>query len=109
MTEILKILGQVAPTADVLTDLYTVPSLTQTSTSSIVICNQSSANIVFSISVAINGASDSPEQYLYFNVPLEPGDTFIATVGISLSAGDVIRVRTDTEVVSFNAFGVEVA
>ncbi|HVI40433.1 MAG TPA: hypothetical protein VM577_07220 [Anaerovoracaceae bacterium] len=109
MPEILRILGQKAPTADVLTDLYTVPVDTQTSVSSIIVCNQSAEYVLFSVSLAIGGAEDSPEQYIYFSVPLEANDSFVATLGISMTAGDVMRVKTNHETVSFNVFGVEVS
>lgn len=109
MTDTLKILGQLTPAANNLEDLYTVPSSTQTSVSSVIVCNQSGANIQFSISVAVNGAGNSAKQYLYFNIFLDANDSFVATLGLSLSAGDVVRVKTDTETVSFNMFGVEVS
>lgn len=108
MTDALKVLGQVVPSATILTTLYTVPSATQTSVSSIFVCNQSGANILFNISVAVNGAADNPKQYIYFQVPLDPNDSFVATVGLSLATGDIVRVLSDTGSVSFNLFGVEV-
>lgn len=107
MAEALKVLGQIVPSANSLTAVYTVPALTQATVSSISICNQNATGIVFRISVAVNGAADDPKQYLYYDLPLLENDTFVATVGMSLAAGDVIRVRSNTANVSFNVFGVE--
>ena len=105
-----KILAQNLPSAGVLTTLYTVPAATVTVVSSIVICNQNSAaQILFRISVAIGGAADTPAQYIYYDLPLDANDTFIFTGGMSLSASDVVRIKTDTANVSFNMFGIEVA
>lgn len=109
MSEALKILGQLSPSASALTDLYTVPSTFFSSISSIIICNHNSSIVInFRISVAIGGADDAPAQYLYYDLPLDSNDTFIATIGMSLGSGDKVRVYSDTANVSFNIFGVEV-
>lgn len=109
MTEILQVLGQIVPDPDTLTPLYTVPSLTSASVSSVIVCNQNpSTDILFRISIAVNGEADDPKQYLYFDLPLESNDTFIATIGISLASGDIVRVQSNAANVSFNIFGVEV-
>ena len=108
MTEILQVLGQIVPTANTLTTLYTVPGATSASVSSITICNQNLVEVLFRISIAIGGISDDPKQYLYYDLPLDGNDTFIATIGISLGAADEVRVQSDTASVSFNIFGVEV-
>lgn len=108
MSETLKILGQSVPTATVLTTLYTAP--TAAVISSIIICNQNSSTIIkFRISLAKAGAVDTPAQYIYYDLPLISNDTFIATVGISLAATDVIRIQSDTSGVSFNLLGCEVS
>lgn len=111
MTDSIKVLAQLAPAANSLVSLYTVPVATAAATSSIVICNQNSSasNILFRISIAISGAADDPKQYVYYDIPLMNNDTFIATIGMTLTAGDIIRVRTDTANVSFSLFGVEVS
>lgn len=108
MTEILQVLGQIVPSANTLTPLYTVPGGISASVSSVIICNQNLTTILFRISIAVNGEADDPKQYLYFDLPLESNDTFIATVGISLASGDIVNVQSDTANVSFNIFGVEV-
>ena len=78
------------------------------SISSVIVCNQNSTTILFRLSIAVNGASNDPKQYLYYDLPLDGNDTFISTVGISLAANDVVRVQSDTSNVSFNIFGVEI-
>ena len=109
MMETLKILGQLVPTPTVLSDLYVVPVSTMTSVSSIVICNQNSSLwVVFRISLAIGGEADAPSQYIYYDLPLDSNDTFIATIGVGLNAGDAVRVQSSGPNISFNLFGVEV-
>ena len=107
MTDTLKILGQLVPSANVLTDLYVVPAATSSSISSITICNQSASSINFSISVAAAGSADNPKQYIYYLIFLDAYDTFTATLGISLGTTDVVRILSNGASVSFNIFGVE--
>ena len=79
--ETLKILGQLVPSASSLSALYTVPALTMASVSSVVVCNQNSGLwIAFRVSLAVSGAADDPNQYIYYDLPLDPNDTFIATI-----------------------------
>lgn len=108
MSETLKILGQAAPAAASLSTLYTVPALTSATASSITICNQNTAKIKFRVSVAIGGAADSSPQYIFYDVEILGNATFVATLGITLAATDVVRVYADTVAVSFNLFGVEI-
>jgi hypothetical protein len=110
MSDALKVLAQSQPAANTLTTIYTVPNTVDigTTVSSIVICNTAATSDVFRISIAIGGAADTPAQYIYYDLPMDGNDTFIATIGISLAEGDEIRVRSTTGNLSFNVFGVEV-
>lgn len=109
MADAYKVLAQSNPAATTLTDIYTVPALTSTTVSSCVICNQSnSVTATFRISIAVAAAADTAKQYLYYDLTLIPNDTFIATVGITLAASDVLRVYSSTTNLSFSFYGVEV-
>lgn len=103
-----KVLGQSFPAMAALTDAYTVPASSKTVVSTLKVCNQSSAPTSFRVSVAVAGAADSSKQYLYYDVPLSANDTFSATEGWTLGAGDVVRVRSANGQCSFNLFGDEV-
>ncbi len=107
--EVEKVLAQAAPLAAVLTNIYTCGA-TGAVISSIAICNRDP--VLFAsirISIGVGGALDSPEQYVYYGLPIPPNDTFIATVGFSLALGDVVRVYSDNAVISVNLFGVEIS
>lgn len=108
MAEARKILSQTAPTATVLTDSYTVPASTETVVSSITVCNRATTSSYFHVSVAPSGAADSVEQYMYYDVEIVGRDTMSAQVGLTLSQGDVIRVRSSTNNLSFHFYGVEI-
>jgi len=107
--EAIKVLAQLDPAATTLSDLYTVPASTQVTVSSLVVANRTGGMVAFRVSVAIAGAVDAAKQYLYYDVTLTKNNTFVATIGITLGAADVVRVHTDTAGVSFNLFGVEVS
>lgn len=108
MAETFKILAQSNPAATTSTTLYTVPGGTSATISSITVCNRSATPTTFRISVAIAGAALADQQYLYFDQAIDGNSTFIATIGITLAATDVIRVFAGAATLTFNAFGVEV-
>ena len=103
-----KVLGQAAPTANTLTDVYTVPSATQTVISTITICNQTATNASYSISVAQDGAADANSQYIIRGGVVPAADSIGITLGITANAADVIRANTNTSNVSFNISGSEI-
>jgi hypothetical protein len=107
MADIVKPLAQNAPGAGVLWDLYTVPASRTAVVSSLVVCNTSANPTTWRCALAIGGAADALQQYLYYEMDIPAYDTFIATIGITLSAGDIIRVRSVSGTVSFNLSGVE--
>lgn len=107
MAETLKTLGQLAPAANTLTTLYTVPASTSVSSSSIVVCNRVAADDTFRIAVAVGGAADEVKQYLAFDSEVTQDVPRVFTIGITLAATDVVRVFAGTSNLSFNMFGVE--
>jgi hypothetical protein len=107
MATALKVLGQSAPSALTLTTLYTVPALTSAVVSSLVVCNTASTGTSFRISVRVGGAADTPKQYLYYDVDIAGKASFAATLGLGLSAGDIISVYATAATLSFSALGQE--
>jgi hypothetical protein len=104
-----KILGQSAPSATTSTDLYTVPSATETIVSSLVVTNRASSSATYRVSVSANGAALANEQYLVYDATVNANDTVALSLGITLDATDKIRVYASTANLSFNAFGTEIA
>lgn len=107
MTEAVKKLGAAMPTANTLQTLYSVPAARSAVISSIVICNQSSRNALFRLSHAVAGAADTRAQYQYYDQFIPPKQTFIATIGMTAGASDVIRAQSDNSETSFTAYGSE--
>ena len=75
--------------------------------SSITACNTSGSDQTFRVRVAPAGAVDATEHALYHDVTVPANDTFIATVGLTLAATDVIRVQASSTLVTFHAYGAE--
>lgn len=104
-----KVLGQLNPTAGILTALYTVPASTQTVISTITVCNQSAVGATFTIAVQPAGAAVLAKHYVSYNTPVSANDSITLTLGITLAATDVIACSASTANVSFNAFGSEIS
>lgn len=109
MAQTLKVLGQADLAATTLTDVYTVPGGTSTTISTVFVCNKNASARTIRIAVAIAGASDDPEQYLYHTLSIAAYDTFAVTAGITLASTDVLRAYASGADVSVNVFGVEVS
>lgn len=105
--ETIKVLGQSAPAATTEIDLYTVPAATEAVISSIVATNRAVAAGQIRISIRVGGGVTANKDYLYYDLPVSGKDTFVATIGITLAATDVVRVYASSANFSFNLFGVE--
>ena len=103
-----KVLGQSSPAATTETDLYTVPSSTSTVASSVIVCNRSAVLSTFRISIAVGGGATSNKDYIYYDLPIGANDTFIATIGVTLSATDKVKVYSSNTNLSFSLYGSEI-
>lgn len=103
-----KVLGQVAPEATTDTTLYTVPALTESVISTIIIANRASTAATYRIAIRPNAATLANLHYIAFDVSVGGGDSTTLTLGLTLDAADVITVRGSTADLSFSAFGSEI-
>lgn len=108
MADTSKVLAQGYPAGATLTSLYTVPAGTSAVISTLVVCNQSAGNLSFRVAVAVGGAANAAAQYLYYDLNCAANDSFAATLGVTLAAGDVLRVYSSGVGLSFNVFGIEI-
>lgn len=108
MAQTYKVLGQLDPSAASLTALYTVPGATSAVVSTLTIANRSATATTFRVSIAVAGAADTNKQYLYYDVTITGNNSFAATLGLTLGAGDVVRVYATLATLSFNLFGTEI-
>lgn len=108
MANTYRILGQINPTANALTTLYTVPSATSTVISTVVVCNQSNVATTFRLAVQPGNAAISSKHYINYDTPLPGNDSISLTMGMTLGTTDVISANVPTNTVSFSAFGSEI-
>lgn len=107
MIQVYRILGQLAPGATTLSDLYTVTSPVKSSIiSSLNVTNRAGAT-TFRLAIRKGGASISNEMYLAYDAPIAANDVMSFNIGISLATGDVISVYGGSANLSFSAFGLE--
>jgi hypothetical protein len=106
-----KILGQVAPAATTETTLYTSTSV-ETIVSSLVICNQAGTSATYRIAVqpsADAGSDAAAKHFIVYGATVAASDSVILTVGLTLAAGDRIRVYASSSTTSFSAYGSQIS
>jgi hypothetical protein len=84
-----------------------VPDLTQTTVSSLVICNRGGSGASFRISVHVGGAGADDKQYIFYDEAIAATTTRTVVIGMCLNQTDVVKVYASATNVSFNLFGVE--
>ena len=107
MSDSLKVLGQLDATATTDEELYTVPDKSQTTVSSLVVCNRSGSGITYRVRIAVAGASVDNKQYIFYDKALGANTTEAHVIGITLNQADVVRVFASSGDVSFSLFGCE--
>ena len=104
-----KVLGQINPTANTLTTIYTVPAATQTVVSTVTVCNQSNVAATFRLAVQPANAAIASKHYINYDTSLPGNDTIALTIGMTLGNTDVISANASSSTISFSAFGSEIS
>ena len=104
-----KVLGQSAPSATTNTDVYTVPSSTQSVISTITVCNRANTSSTYRIAIRPDGATLANQHYIAYDSSVPANDTIALTLGLTIDAADVVTVYASTANLSFNIFGSEIA
>lgn len=111
MAQSFKRLGAINPTANTQTNVYVVPAATEAVISTITICNQSVANVSYSLMLmnASEYAAAAPTAtFLVRGATVPAADSIILTIGITANAGAILAANTNNTSVSFSAFGSEI-
>ena len=103
-----RVLGQSIPSANTLTTLYTVPTAKQAVISTISVCNQAASNATYGICFRQAGASQTASQYIAMGATVPANDSIVMTLGVALTASDVVSVSASTATVSFGCFGSQI-
>lgn len=103
-----KILGQSEPSDTNVADLYTVPADTEAIVSTLVVANSAGLQQSFRIFVREAGAAAGTENAIAYDTPIEGNSQVAFTLGLTLSATDILSVRTGlANTLTFQAFGSE--
>lgn len=103
-----SVLGQAAPAATTDTNLYTVPAAKDTIISTIVITNRGTAAATYRVAIRPAGATVANQHYIAFDAAVVANDSITLTIGITLTATDVVTVRASSADLSFSAFGSQI-
>ena len=109
MSTVYKILGQSAPSTTTNTDVYTVPSATQSVISTITIANRANTAATYRIAIRPNGATIANQHYIAYDASVPANDTIALTLGLTIDAADVVTVYASSANLSFGIFGSEIA
>lgn len=104
-----KVLAQSAPSATTNTDVYTVPSATETVISTIVIANRASSVATYRIAIRPDAAALANQHYIAYDITVGASDSTTLTLGLTLNAADVVTVYASTANLSVSLFGSEIA
>ena len=105
-----KILGQIKPTANTLTNVFVTTSSNSVIISTITICNQGPANSTIDLVMRPVNETLANKHYILKNIAIPQADTLILSPGLTMNS-DVILAANNTldGNVSISAFGVEIS
>jgi hypothetical protein len=109
MAYIYKVLAQSAPSATTNTDIYTVGAGKQAIISTITVANRGASAVAYRIAIRPAGAALANEHYIAYDVLVGGNDTTPLTIGVTLTATDVVTVYASTTDLSFGIFGSEIS
>ena len=105
-----KILGQSNPAATTVATLYTVAASKEAVISTISVANTTATAATFRLilqPLADVSGTILTKQYLAYDITVGASDTTVITIGVTMAAGDVIKVYGSTATLAFQAFGDE--
>lgn len=104
-----KVLGQSAPSATTNTDVYTVGSGKQAIVSTITVANRAGSAKSYRIAIRPSGATLANQHYLAYDIAIAANDTTVLTIGVTLTATDVVTVYASSADLSFGVYGSEIS
>ena len=88
--------------------MYTVPAANTAVISTLNICNLSTTGSTFRLAIRPAGATLANTHYLAYDTPVAGSDSIALTLGVTLSATDVLTVYANNASMTFSAFGTEI-
>ena len=103
-----KVLAQSAPAATTNTDILTIGSGKQAVVSTVTVSNRAATSATYRIAVRPSGATLANQHYIAYDCTVGPNDTTALTIGLTLTATDIITVYASNANLSFGIFGTEI-
>lgn len=111
-----KILGQIAPSQNTLTNVYVTGASVSSVVNTIYICNQDTANANVSVIVRPVNEALGNKHYVLQNQRLDAADTIILNLNITMNSSVILAANISTKTgetksanCSVSAFGVEIS
>jgi hypothetical protein len=108
MTTEYKILGQVSPSANTLTNVYVTGASTQAIIGTITINNRSDSNASYSLVVRPSGNALDGKHYIVRGGVLPARELVTITGAVAMNSSVVLAANTNGSSVTFNAYGAEI-
>jgi hypothetical protein len=108
MASTYKILGQVNPTANTLSNVYVTDAAASAIVSTITIHNFSDSNSSYSIIVRPINEALANKHYVIRGGIIPARELISITGAVTLNASAILAANTNSGSISFNAYGVEV-
>ena len=104
-----KILGQILPNANTLTNVYVTGASASAIINTITLCNQQTANASIDLIVRPINEALAAKHYLLSGITILQADTLIFSPGITMNANCILAANNKVDGnTSICAFGVEV-
>lgn len=104
-----KVLAQSAPSATANVDIYTVAAGKNAIISTMTIANRGTSSASYRIAIRPAGATLANQHYIAYDAVVAGNDTTALTIGLTLSATDVVTIYTSSANISVGLFGSEVS
>lgn len=104
-----KVLGQIFPSSNTLSNVYVTGSGESAVINSIYICNQSISNVNFDIIVRPINETLANKHFVLFNEDVDGAGTYLLNLGITIGNNTILAANTKGVAnVSYSAFGLEI-
>ena len=110
-----KILGQIAPSTNTLTNVYVTGASVSSVVNTIYLCNQDSANANVSVIVRPVNEALANKHFILQDQRLDAADTIILNLNITMNSDVILAANISTRTgeatanCSVNAYGVEIS
>ena len=108
MTTAYKLLGQITPTVNTMTNLYTTATATEAIVGTITIHNFSDSNGSYSIAVRPTGDALSNTHFIIRGGVIPARELITIKGAVAMNANVLMSANTNLGSVTFNAYGAEI-